>query len=239
MESSEHGHSWRGFCSAWDSGSSGVRETYQSTKCEVKSKRELKTGCDFQLWYLSQALSAIRNYSGEFKERELVPCLASFVGLPRKESESLLAAFLFSPVWAGTCVSERQQEGCPCLVGSPSPGPAPALLSPVGAAGGKLCKVGGGNLETGCCLEDEKADVIQHLITWSRNNFTSRSVLLHNVRSQPWAGVSIGSCQITLVTCPGLPIDFFFFLLFLPSFIDSLTHSLTGLCSYQHSVANI
>ena len=74
-------------------------------------------------------------------------------------------------------------------------------------------------------------------ITWSGNNFTSRNVLLHSVKSQPREGLSMGSHWITLVICPELPIDFFF----LPSpfsFIHRFTHSLTCLCSYQHSVAN-
>jgi len=74
-------------------------------------------------------------------------------------------------------------------------------------------------------------------ITWSGKNFTSRNVLLHSVKSQPWEGLSMGSHWITLVICPELPIDFFF-LPSLFSFIHRFTHSLTCLCSYQHSVAN-
>lgn len=62
--------------------------------------------------------------------------------------------------------SDRQWVGHPSLVGSPSWGPAPALFSP----GEKLCQVcgagaRGGDQETGCCLEDGKADVTQYHIT--------------------------------------------------------------------------
>lgn len=90
-KSREDGHSWRRFGSELEFKLQRVYFDVLTLGCEfcirnwiprVKGRQEnLGNGCNFQLWYLSGALSSIRNYSGEFLLWEWVSCLASFLGL--------------------------------------------------------------------------------------------------------------------------------------------------------------
>lgn len=90
-KSHEDGHSWRGFCSELEFKLQRVYFDVLTLGCEfcirnwiprVKGRQEnLGNGCNFQLWYLSWALSSIRNYSGEFLLWKWVSCLPSFLGM--------------------------------------------------------------------------------------------------------------------------------------------------------------